>query len=66
MARDGYRDFTLDEIGREAQQAIKELDGRNGDPSRRANWIRERRFAWALHTLVERIKDAARGLEIKP
>jgi hypothetical protein len=42
------------------------LDGRNGDPSRRANWIRERRFAWALHTLVERIKDAARGLEIKP
>jgi hypothetical protein len=65
MSRDGFREYTLDQVTVMATQTIKELDGLHGDPASRANWIRERNLAWLVLALVQRIKTASQSIEVK-
>lgn len=64
MARDGNIDLSLDDARKLAIDTIKDLDERNGDPSRRGSWVRERKLARILFTLTERIRDAGAGFEV--
>lgn len=65
MAKDGNIEITLDDACKLALAAIEELDDRNGDPSKHANWIRERRLAWIVYGLVGRIRRANEVLEFR-
>lgn len=40
-----------------AERALMELSGVEGDPSKRANWIRERQLAQVVVVLLSRIED---------
>lgn len=64
MARDNYKDVTIADAKRRATDAVKQLGGLNGDPSRAASWIRERDFAWIILALVSRIEEAAQTIEV--
>lgn len=55
--------MTLNEARDLAYKATRELDERNGDPSKRANFGRERQLARLVVALVDRIKLLNASLE---
>ena len=57
MAANGHIDITIGDAQRLAREAIRDLDGRNGDPLKRSNWIRERKLALIVDALIARLQD---------
>jgi hypothetical protein len=58
MARDGHRDFTLDQASRLALEVIR-------DHQRAGASTRERVLAWMVYKLVGRIQGAGDPMEIE-
>lgn len=56
--------LSLEEAHKLARDAIRDLDGRNGDPLKRSNWIRERKLALIVDALISHLR--INTLEIKP
>lgn len=60
------KEFTIAEVRQLAHRTQQELSGLNGDPSRKANWVRERQLAAIVIALVERIDGLGYSVLVKP
>ena len=59
--------FSLQEARRIATLSRTELNGLNGDPMRRASWLRERALAGIVLVLLDRLEQAATDIvEVSP